>query len=129
MNPSDLTGLPTHAVNLAASSSGGSSLATLLPLLLLIVAFYFFIIRPNRNRQRAAADLQSSLHVGQEVMTTSGVYGRIMHVDDDAVTLEVGPGVTMRWAKAAVAKVITPVTDATTNPTAEAPTDGDGPGH
>lgn len=93
----------------AGGSSSGSGLATLLPLLLLVVAFYFLVIRPGRNRQRQAANLQSSLAVGQEVMTSSGLYGRIIALEDDAVVLETSPGVTMRWAKAAVARVVTPV--------------------
>ena len=42
-------------------------------------------------------------------MTTAGLYGRIAQVDDDSVLLEVAPGVTNRYVRAAVARVVTPV--------------------
>jgi preprotein translocase subunit YajC len=88
--------------------SGGSGLLTLLPLLLLLAIFYFLIMRPARRRQREALQLQSSLHVGQEVLTTSGLYGRIVAVEDDVIVIEPAPGVRTRWAKGAVARVVGP---------------------
>jgi preprotein translocase subunit YajC len=91
--------------------AAGSGLLTLLPLLLLLVIFYFLIMRPARRRQQEALRLQSSLHVGQEVLTTSGLYGRIVGVDDDVLVIEAAPGVRMRWAKGAVARVVGPNPD------------------
>jgi preprotein translocase subunit YajC len=104
---------PVLAGTLAAQTqpSGGSGLLTLLPLLLLLVIFYFLIMRPARRRQREALDLQSSLHVGQEVLTTSGLYGRIVAVEDDVIVIEPAPGVRTRWAKGAVARVVGPASD------------------
>ena len=73
---------------------------------LLVVAFYLLIIRPARNRTQTAARLQDSLAPGLEVVTTSGVFATIASIEDDAVVLEVSPGVRMRFAKAAVARII-----------------------
>jgi preprotein translocase subunit YajC len=81
------------------------SVSALLPLVLLLV-FYLLIIRPARNRARAQQRLQSELSPGLEVMTTSGLRARISAVEDDVVVLEIAPGVTTRWTKAAVARVI-----------------------
>ena len=92
----------------AKQSSGGGAFGLLLPLLL-IVAFYFLLIRPQRNRMKQAQQLQSQVQVGQEVMTTSGLYGRVVALAEDSVVLEVAPGVEMRYARGAVARVITPV--------------------
>jgi preprotein translocase subunit YajC len=81
---------------------------SLLPLLLLAVAFVVLIVLPMRNRNRqlqATRQLQAGLTVGTEVMTTSGLYGRIARLADDTVELEVSPGVTLRWARAAIAEV------------------------
>jgi preprotein translocase subunit YajC len=73
---------------------------------LILVAFYFLIIRPARTRQRAALQLQERLAPGVDVLTTSGLYATVTAVEDSAVLLEVAPGVTMRFAKAAVGQII-----------------------
>ena len=54
---------------------------SLIFLALLVVSFYLLIIRPTRNRARAAAALQNQLEPGLEVMTGSGIYGRVTRVD------------------------------------------------
>jgi preprotein translocase subunit YajC len=84
------------------------SLAGLLPFLLILVAFYFLIIRPARGRQRAQQQLHNNLQVGQKVLTTSGLHATVVGIEDDVVLLEAAPGVTTRWAKPAVARILTP---------------------
>ncbi|HEX2499317.1 MAG: preprotein translocase subunit YajC [Actinomycetes bacterium] len=95
-------------MNLAQSSGGGGALGILLPLALMFGIFYFLIIRPARNRQRQAVQVQSSLSPGVEVMTTAGLFARVSSVEDDVVVLEVAPGVHSRYAKQAIMRVITP---------------------
>jgi preprotein translocase subunit YajC len=73
---------------------------------LILVAFYFLIIRPQRNRARQAAQLQARLVPGVEIMTTAGMFGRVVEVHDDALVLEVSPGVLVRFAKAAVGRIV-----------------------
>ena len=79
----------------------------LLPFVLILVAFYFLIVRPARTRQKAALQLQERLAPGVEVMTTSGIYGTVVGVDDTSIQLEVAPGTTLRVAKPAVGQVLT----------------------
>lgn len=73
---------------------------------LLVVAFYLLIIRPARTRTQTAARLQDSLAPGLEVITTSGMFATVASIEDAAVVLEVSPGVTMRFAKAAIARIV-----------------------
>ena len=73
----------------------------------ILVAFYFLIIRPQRNRARQAAQLQARLVPGVEIMTTAGMFGRVIEVNDDGVVLEISPGVQARFAKAAVGRIVT----------------------
>lgn len=83
---------------------------TLFPLLIigaLFVAFYFTAIRPAKRRQEEARRVQTALEPGQEVMTTAGIYGIISEVTDEQVLLQVAPGVEIRYARAAIAQVIT----------------------
>ena len=82
------------------------SVGALVPLVLIIGAFYLLIIRPTRMRQRAQQALTDRLAVGARVMTTSGLYAEIVGFDDDAVLLEASPGVTTRWTKAAVSRIL-----------------------
>lgn len=85
------------------------SLGTLLPIVLIGVVFYLLIMRPARNRQRKQAEMMSSLTPGTRVMTTAGVYGTLVAIDDDDAELEIAPGVVIRVVKAAIGKVIDPV--------------------
>lgn len=83
-------------------------IAGLLPLILLVFAFYFLVMRPARNRQRQAVAVQEALRPGVEVMTTGGLFATVSAVEDDVVVLEIAPGVTTRYVKQAVAKIVTP---------------------
>lgn len=76
----------------------------LLPLLLLLPLV--LITMRTRRQQREMAAMQQQLAPGQEVMTTSGLFGTVIEVRDDAVVLQVADGVRTRWAKPAIARVL-----------------------
>jgi preprotein translocase subunit YajC len=86
-----------------SSSGGGGALIQLLILLLIPFAMYFFMIRPQRRRMREQQELQRSIQVGDEVITTSGVYGIITGEDGDSrFWLEIDDDVQIRIARAAI---------------------------
>ncbi|MGB0114905.1 MAG: preprotein translocase subunit YajC [Ilumatobacteraceae bacterium] len=90
---------------LAQESGGGGGAAFLqLGILLLIpFAMYFFMIRPQRRRMREQQELQNSIEVGDEIVTTSGVYGTITGEDGPGrFWLEIDDDVQIRIARAAV---------------------------
>jgi preprotein translocase subunit YajC len=87
-------------------SGGGSGLLSFLPLLLILVAFYFLLIRPNNRRRREQMELQSRIAPGDEVRTTSGLYGVVVATDDESVTIEAAPGVELRFIRGAIANVV-----------------------
>jgi len=89
---------------LAAASSSGGGYSLVIFLLLMGAVFYFLLIRPQQRRQRQQRTLIDSVEVGDEVMTIGGIYGTVRELDDDSVTLEVAPGVDIRFAKTAVAR-------------------------
>ncbi len=94
------------AIGLIANSDGGSGGAAILQfgfLLLIPVAMYFLLIRPQRRRMREQQELQSSLEVGDEVITTSGVYGTITGEDGPGrFWLEIDDDVQIRISRAAI---------------------------
>lgn len=96
----------------AAKSGGGSSWTMILLFVLMIVAMYFLLIRPQQKRKREQQQMQSSASIGAEIMTLGGLYGTIVDSDDESITLEVSPGVTNRYAKGAIARVVTPADEA-----------------
>jgi preprotein translocase subunit YajC len=85
-------------------SNGGSSGASLL-IFLLPVALIAFMVWSQRRRQRQTQSLQSGLAIGDQVMTTSGMFGTITAMDDAAVTIEAAPGVQLRFDRRAIGRV------------------------
>ncbi len=81
----------------------------LLPLLL--IGLLWVMGAPQRKMRKEQAALLQTLAPGTDVMTHGGLYGTIVEIDDDVVVLETTPGVTMRWAKRAIATVVTPPAD------------------
>ncbi len=87
----------------SGGSSGSSLLIFLLPLLLI-----GWMVFAQRKRQKQAAQLQDSIVVGDEVCTTSGLFGTVTAVDGSTVTLEVSPGVNVRYDRRAVGMKVAP---------------------
>ena len=107
-------------LNLLANSGsgGGAAIAQLGILLLIPLALYFLMIRPQRRRAKDQQALQSALQVGDEVMTTSGVYGFITGFEDnERIWLEIDEDVQIRVNRAAIqGKVDTSGSSADTRP-------------
>ena len=87
------------------------------------LGMYFLMIRPQQRRARETQQMQSELAPGAEVMTGSGMYGTVTEVDeeDGTVVLEVSTEVHVRFARAAIAKVLNAAPATDTDPTAGAP--------
>ncbi len=83
-------------------------IVTLLPLILLGAVFYFLIIRPQRTRQRQQTELISSVRPNAQIMTSSGIFGRVTERDEEFVRVEIAPGVVVTLLPAAIAKIIDP---------------------
>jgi preprotein translocase subunit YajC len=87
----------------ADAGGGGAALLQLGILLLIPFAMYFFLIRPQRRRMREQQELQRSIQVGDEVITTSGIYGTVTGEDgDNRFWLEIDDDVQIRIARAAI---------------------------
>lgn len=87
-------------------SEGGGLLFPLLMIVGLFAIFYFLLIRPNQRRRRVIERLQSELSVGDEVMTSSGLYATVAELDDKTVILETSEGVYSRYARGAIMEVV-----------------------
>ena len=71
-------------------NSVAALLSTFLPMILIFVVFYFMLIRPQRKKDKAVKDMLNNLKAGDRVCTIGGIYGTIVGLKDDTVTLSVG---------------------------------------
>ena len=89
----------------ASNGSGSGGLASILLFLVPMgLIFYFLIIRPQRRQRESQRRLIDSIDVGDEIVTIGGLYGTVRALDDESITLEVAPGVQMRFARGAMAR-------------------------
>lgn len=122
-----MTGTASGLTQAADPSGTSSALGTLLPLVLIVLAFWFLVIRPARRRQQEMSRIQNSVSVGSEVMLGSGIFGTVVAVGDETLTLSIAPGTEIRVAKQAVARVVErPMADETGTTEAERPAPGEG---
>lgn len=84
--------------------AGGEGALSFLPLILMFVVVYFFMIRPQQKKQKEQREFLESLKKGDEVVTTGGIYGKIVEMSDDVVTIDIGKSIRMRVGKAFVSR-------------------------
>jgi preprotein translocase subunit YajC len=81
---------------LAQLQAGGapeqSPWPTLIMMGLMMAGMYFLLIAPQRKRQKELEKLQSELAVGDKVLAAGGIYGRVVSIKDDRITLELDSG-------------------------------------
>ena len=114
---------------LAQDSQGGSSLIAFLPLLLMGGIFYFLLIRPQQRRAKAQQALLRGVEVGDDIVTTAGVFGTVTDIDDvdDVVTVEIAPGTRIRMVRAGIGRVVSDDDETLDEIEADAPDGQDGP--
>ncbi|CAH0261947.1 hypothetical protein SRABI26_03416 [Arthrobacter sp. Bi26] len=91
-------------------AGGGIDIMTVL-LFVMLGLFVFMMFRRNKKTQQQQAKLQSKFEPGVEVMTSFGLFGRIINIDEaeNKVTLELSPGNTATVHRQAVTKIVEPV--------------------
>ncbi|MGE5446560.1 MAG: preprotein translocase subunit YajC [Ignavibacteriales bacterium] len=96
-----MTGCPMFP-GMGDGGMGGSPIAAILPFALIFILFYFLILRPQQKQQREKQELLKNLKRGDSVITVGGMYGRILNVAEDIVTLEIAKGVSVRVSRGSI---------------------------
>lgn len=78
-------------------------MTALIPLVLMFVIFYFLLIRPQQKRAKEHRELLQALKKGDYVVTSGGLYGKIVGLTDQVVTLEVAENMRVKVARSYVA--------------------------
>ena len=81
----------------------GSLLTNLVPFVLMFAIFYFLLIAPQRKKAKAHTAMLQALKAGDRVVTSGGIYGTVVGVDDQKVQLRVADQVKIEIAKHAIA--------------------------
>lgn len=68
------------------------SLQQFLPFLLMFAVMYFFMIRPQQKRAKKEKEFESSLKVGDKIITKSGIHGKVAELSQDTVVIETMAG-------------------------------------
>lgn len=74
-----------------------------LPLIILVLAVPMFLsVRKQKRMAQQQQQMQSSITVGDRIMTTSGLFGTVTDTSEDSIDIEIAPGVETTWLKAAI---------------------------
>lgn len=89
-----------------AGGAAGSEMLSLLPMIGIFVVFYFLLIRPQQKRAKEQKAMMEALQKGDEVVTAGGVVGKVIKLDDNYVTLNVGGSTEISFQRNAVTALL-----------------------
>ncbi len=86
----------------SGGGGGGELLGILPPLLIMFAIFYFLLIRPQQKKQKEHKEMLESIKEGDNVITSSGIYGTVKKVKDDVLTLQIAEKVNIKMLKSGI---------------------------
>lgn len=93
----------------AAGSGGaqtqGSPLMGMMPIAIIFIIFYFLLIRPQKKQQQEHAKMIEGLAKNDEVITSGGIYGTIVNIQNDVVTLRIDDNTRIKIQRGSVSKL------------------------
>ncbi len=87
-----------------AAEAQQSPFMSLLPILLIFVIFYFLLIKPQKKTQQEHVKMLESLQKNDEIITSGGMHGTIIAIQDDVVTLRIDDNVKIKIQKSSIAR-------------------------
>ena len=82
--------------------ASNSMLSTIIPMVLIMIVFYFFMIRPQVKKAKDHKKLVEDLKIGDKIVTTAGIHGKIVGSNDTTFLIEVEGGTKIRFDKSAI---------------------------
>ncbi len=76
------------------------------PIIVIFAIFYFLIIRPQQKREKDRRNMLSNLKEGDDIITIGGIYGRILNLKEDIVTLDIGDKIKIKVTRTAIGNVL-----------------------
>ena len=85
---------------------GGSQWMSFLPIILIFAIFYFLLIRPQQKQKKEHQNLLGNLKVGDQVLTSGGIYGKVTGMRENVITLEISDKVRVKANRGNIAAVL-----------------------
>jgi len=98
--------LASHMLAATTTTTKKSSSATLLIIVGLFLIVYLFVLRPRSQRMRRMQQTNQGADIGDEVMLTSGIIGRITDIEGDRATIEVAPEIEIEVVRRAIGQIL-----------------------
>ena len=86
----------------APAGTGGGQWSGILMMVAIIAIFYLFMIRPQQKKQKEIKKMREAMKVGDKIVTSGGIYGKIKDVNDSTFTIEIAENVRIKVDKASV---------------------------
>jgi len=84
----------------------GDSTSFIIMMVLMFAAFYFLLIRPQQKKQKAHTELVAGIKVGDEVLTSGGILGKVAGVSEHYAVVKIGENTEIKIQKASVSMVV-----------------------
>jgi preprotein translocase subunit YajC len=98
--------LISSALAQAAGGAQPNPIMQMLPLILIFVVFYFLLIRPQAKRAKEHKAMVAALAVGDEIVTSGGILGKVTEAGEQFLTVEVADGVRVKVQRHTVSSVL-----------------------
>ena len=89
----------------SSDAASGSAFFQFIPLILILGVFWFLIIRPQQKKQKEHQRMVDSLRKGDKVVTNGGIFGTIVKVGDDRLTLEIASKIQIQLERHQVSRM------------------------
>lgn len=96
-----------HLFIIALQSNSGAGMVNLIFMAVLFSLFYFFFIRPQAKKQKEQVTFVNAIQKGDDVVTSSGIIGRVNKIEDNVITLEVDSKTYIRILNGSISKEMT----------------------
>ncbi len=93
---------------LMMAPQGGNPIVGFLPIVAMLAIMYFLLLRPQQKEARRHQEMLGALKKGDEVVTVGGLYGRILSLTDERVSLRVDEGVKVDVERAKIMRLAQP---------------------
>lgn len=87
-------------------AGGAGGLTSFIPLILIFVVFYFLLIRPQQKQAKEHAVFLSELKKGQRIITKGGIYGEIVELNDNMISLELAKDMVIKVSRDAIGNAV-----------------------